>query len=564
VVGVDGDFKAARIAASNAGGDRFIIFFPNGEYDLGAQLLDSDNYQTTDFEPGNVSFIGQDNVETVVFNTAEQEGLGTSPTLRLHGDNLYFQDIALQNKAEIGTGRFTVIDERGMYTIYKNVRMLSGQDTYYTKGDKTYWEGGEIHGTTDFICGQGDIFFNEVLLWTMKKSAISAPASHNKWGYVFNNCTIDGTVDGYDYGRNWNGGISVFLNTTMNRVVSSRGWGEPIKGRENEILLAEYNSRTSDGSKVDTSERADHATILSESEAAQYTIENVLEGWDPREDTKQVAAPVISQEGTSIVWDNAPDALCWVVFRDGEYLANVISNSYDISSIGAGETITVRAANKMGGLSEVSNSVTVSDLNRSGNHPPVAKVETASEAMPGQTVTLDGSGSYDLDGDTLTYLWTQTQGEQIFLADNSNPTLNFVAPSVNKPTQYTFELTVSDGALDDQASATILVTPVSATGLCDTADEGGSLTLNCPAGEVITEVNFASYGTPGGSCGSLTTGSCNAGSSISVVSDACKGMNSCTLYAGNDSFGDPCRGTVKTLAVEVACGMATDTDLGED
>jgi pectin methylesterase-like acyl-CoA thioesterase len=361
VVGVDGDFKAARIAASNAGDNRFIIFFPNGEYDIGAQLMESDSYQTTDFEPGNVSFIGQDNVDTVIFNTAEQEGLKTSPTLRLHGDNLYIQDVTLQNKAEVGTGRFTVVDERGTHTIYKNVRLLSGQDTYYTKGDKTYWEGGEIHGTTDFICGQGDIYFNEVLLWTMKKSAITAPANHNKWGYVFNNCTIDGTVDGYDYGRNWNGGISVFLNTTMKRDVSSRGWGDPIKGRENEILLAEYNSVKEDGSKVDTSNRASHATVLTDSEAAKYTIENVLDGWDPRQDTKQVAAPVVSQEGTTIVWDSAPDALCWVLFNNGEYLANVTTNSYDISSMSAGDKITVRAANKMGGLGAASNAVTVNN-----------------------------------------------------------------------------------------------------------------------------------------------------------------------------------------------------------
>jgi hypothetical protein len=260
------------------------------------------------------------------------------------------------------------------------------------------------------------------------------------------------------------------------------------------------------------------------------------------------------------------------VFRNGEYLANVTTNSYDISSIGTGETITVRAANEMGGLGAVSNSVTVNDFNRMGNHPPVAKVRAATETMSGQTVTLDGSGSSDPDGDKLTYLWTQTQGENIFLADNSNPTLHFVAPSVKKPTQYTFELTVSDGELDELASATILVTPVSAAGLCGTANEGSSLTLNCPSGEVITRVNFASYGTPGGSCSAFTTGSCNAGSSVSVVADACEGMNSCTLYAGNDTFGDPCKGTVKKLAAEVACGLATDTypdsatdtDTGED
>ncbi len=565
VIGVDGDFKAARIAASKSGGERFRIFFPNGEYDIGALLMDSDENQTTDFQSGNVSFIGQDNVKTVIYNTATVEGLATSPTLRLHGDNLYFQDVALQNRAKVGTGRFTVIDERGKHTIYKNVRMLSGQDTYYTKGDKTYWEGGEIHGTTDFICGGGDIFFHEVLLWSMKKSAISAPASHeNKWGHVFNHCTIDGTEDGYYYGRNWNGGAAIFLNTVMKKVVNNAGWANGISDRTNQILLAEYNSRKSDGSLVDTSKRASQATVLSESEAAKYTIENVLGGWDPRKDTKQVTAPLVRQEGTSLTWNNAPDALNWVLFRNGKYLDNVTTNSYDISSIGSGDTITIRAANAMGGLGAVSNSVTISDSNSTGNHRPIAKIGSVTQKIPGETVTLDGRGSSDVDGDILSYLWTQTQGNIITLTDNSNQSLTFVAPRVTQPTQYTFKLTVNDGELSGDASVTVLVSPVSSAGLCNTAAEGNSLTLNCPSGQVINEVTFASYGTPGGSCGSFTTGSCNASNSVSVVSEACKGKNNCTVYAGNDSFGDPCSGMVKKLTAQVACGNATDSSPAPD
>jgi pectate lyase len=196
--------------------------------------------------------------------------------------------------------------------------------------------------------------------------------------------------------------------------------------------------------------------------------------------------------------------------------------------------------------------------NNSGNYPPVAKIGAVTEMMPGQTVTLDGSDSYDPESNGITYLWTQIQGENIDLVDNSNPTLTFIAPTVDQPTQYTFSLTVNDGEFEDQASVTVLVSPVSSAGLCDTAEENNSLMLICPSGQVITEIKFASYGTPGGSCGSFTAGSCNASNSVSVVSDACKGMNSCTVYAGNDSFGNPCEGTVKMLAAEVVCGMETD------
>jgi endo-1,4-beta-xylanase len=96
------------------------------------------------------------------------------------------------------------------------------------------------------------------------------------------------------------------------------------------------------------------------------------------------------------------------------------------------------------------------------------------------------------------------------------------------------------------------------TGVCGTAEEDTSLTLSCPGGQVINEVTFASYGTPGGSCGSFTTGACSASNSITVVSDTCKGMDTCTLKASNETFGDPCNGKVKVLAAQVVCSMASD------
>jgi mannan endo-1,4-beta-mannosidase len=80
--------------------------------------------------------------------------------------------------------------------------------------------------------------------------------------------------------------------------------------------------------------------------------------------------------------------------------------------------------------------------------------------MSAQTVTLDGSGSSDPDGDSITYLWTQTQGEQIALTDNTGPTLSFVAPTVAETTTFTFQLTVDDGSLSDTASVQFLVLPL--------------------------------------------------------------------------------------------------------
>jgi large repetitive protein len=89
--------------------------------------------------------------------------------------------------------------------------------------------------------------------------------------------------------------------------------------------------------------------------------------------------------------------------------------------------------------------------------------------------------------------------------------------------------------------------------ICSTAAENGNIMLSCPTGQKITALDFASYGTPNGSCGAFTTSSCNATTSTMDVTTSCVGLNSCTVAASNGVFGDPCVGTVKRLYVEARC-----------
>lgn len=93
--------------------------------------------------------------------------------------------------------------------------------------------------------------------------------------------------------------------------------------------------------------------------------------------------------------------------------------------------------------------------------------------------------------------------------------------------------------------------------VCGTANENQALTLSCPAGETIASVTYASYGNGTGSCGSFTTGACNATTSSTVLSSACVGKATCTVQADNVTFGDPCAGILKTLHVQVACSGST-------
>lgn len=94
---------------------------------------------------------------------------------------------------------------------------------------------------------------------------------------------------------------------------------------------------------------------------------------------------------------------------------------------------------------------------------------------------------------------------------------------------------------------------LSGTRVCGTADENTTLSLSCTAPLVIRAVLFASYGTPTGSCGSFAVSACDAAGSTAVVTSACLGLGSCSVGADNATFGDPCVGTFKWLAVEVTC-----------
>ena len=86
--------------------------------------------------------------------------------------------------------------------------------------------------------------------------------------------------------------------------------------------------------------------------------------------------------------------------------------------------------------------------------------------------------------------------------------------------------------------------------ICGTAAEGSNITLTAPAGTVITAINFASYGTPNGSCGNFSLGTCHAANSVSVVSGLAIGRNTVTIAATNITFGDPCVNIVKRLYIQ--------------
>lgn len=428
VVGVDGDFKAAVAAASKSGAsasNRFVIFVPDGEYDI--TKLTGDSHGKSTVSASYLSIIGQSLEKTIIANTTDTEGISLTATIYFPKNNeMYMQDITLQNKGTYNSGnaarQVALQQNEGDKFIYKNVRLLSGQDTYYTKKGRTYWEGGEIDGTVDFICGGGDVFFEGTkLVMTRNGGYITASQNPGDWGYVFNNATItvsNNSFNGTFYlGRSWGHAKTVFLNTKMIAQPKGEGWGPDMNSAPQ--VFGEYNSKDGNGNAVNTSQRKTYfnggkdgstattlKTVWNASDAAKYTLQNVLKGsdnWDPTKLTAQVSAPKIAQEGAEITWADDNNARAWVIFVNGKYKANVITPSFSLEGVAVGSKITVRAANSMGGLGAYSNEVTTIDANAT-----YYKV-TLGEAIGGM-VSTNLSGDKVMEGKTATFTATPNSG----------------------------------------------------------------------------------------------------------------------------------------------------------
>ena len=91
------------------------------------------------------------------------------------------------------------------------------------------------------------------------------------------------------------------------------------------------------------------------------------------------------------------------------------------------------------------------------NRPPTADAGAPQTVPVNQTVTLDGAGSRDPDGDRLAYQWRQTSGGTVGLSNPTSPSPTFTAPS--SPGTLGFELSVTDGSLSDADATTVTVQP---------------------------------------------------------------------------------------------------------
>lgn len=431
---------------TKADGQRYYIFVPDGDYQLTGNTtiscstdpkdapkdekgepktdMNGQNNGMTEIVKSNISLIGQSKEGVRIWNHPIVEGIGYTATInlpKLEGktiEDFYVQDLTLENKFDYwgsmsgqdasGAGRAVVFCDRGNRTVMKNVALLSWQDTYYSNNSNAnyrgYFEGCDLAGVVDWICGNGDIWFERCNLIHRDRTGnnITAPSTEvgQEWGYVFNNCNIK--VENEDplkfkdqnwtLARPWNNSPAcTFINTKMYTQPRKYGWTKMTAGLK--LRFHEFKSMDGYGNPIPLEPRSLAACTPAPgsddcilTDTTGYNIRNVMSGtdaFDPQILCRQIDAQSGLQSNKSseeevekekaepknhIVWEDKitindnllqwkamPEALCYFLFKKNEetgkwiYKENTIENQINLNDYGNGY-YCIRAANQRGGL----------------------------------------------------------------------------------------------------------------------------------------------------------------------------------------------------------------------
>ena len=265
----------------------------------------------------NISFVGESTDDTIITESyyarmimpdGSKRGTFRSYTFFVYADNFTASNLTFENAAGFGDefGQAIAVYAEGDNITFRNCKILGHQDTLFTgplpmkekqPGGFTgptidgirrvvhqLYEDCYIAGEIDFIFGSATAYFKNCTLFALNRNQeinayYTAPSTYEgqAFGYVFESCTFTGNCPpkSVALSRPWRiHAKTVLLNCNYSDQIIDEGFTDWNKPESHEtVYYAEYNGH---GEGFKPEKRAAYVHQLNESEAAHYTLENVM------------------------------------------------------------------------------------------------------------------------------------------------------------------------------------------------------------------------------------------------------------------------------------------------
>ncbi|WP_185819479.1 pectate lyase [Salibacterium salarium] len=294
-----GDFESVQDAIDAVPDDNtheVIISVKKGEYKEVIDVPANKPFITLSGESAEETIITYDNYAGKDNGVGGTIGTSSSATAFLNANDFKAENITFENSfdrnRDVEGKQAVAVNARGERMIFNNVRFLGHQDTLLANSGTQYYYDSYIEGDVDFIFGGARAVFENSIIHSLDRGSDSnngyitaaSTLTEHPYGFLFLNSelTSDAATGTVYLGRPWqpSGNTNavasvVYKNSYLGDHIKENPWTEMGGFQPEDARFHEYNNEGPGA--VENEFRPQ----LTEDEASEYTVENVLDGWAP-------------------------------------------------------------------------------------------------------------------------------------------------------------------------------------------------------------------------------------------------------------------------------------------
>jgi len=234
----------------------------------------------------NLCLVGAGNTSTILSYGDSNASVGStsgSASVLISANDFSAANLAIQNTYGSGS-QAVALRTTGQRQQFLDCRFVGYQDTLYTHSGMQYFRNCYVQGNTDYVFGGATAVFQDCEARNVEGgSAVTAPNTDigTAYGIVFfgGQFTAVSSVKSGSValGRPWGAdGFAAFLNVNLAAHINPAGFVDMSGNQPQNARFHEYKST---GAGASASSRSSYQ--LGDSDAAKYTLANILAGWTP-------------------------------------------------------------------------------------------------------------------------------------------------------------------------------------------------------------------------------------------------------------------------------------------